>query len=99
MESEIKRELFREILRELEALVEGLEDPIAAMASCACVLKERLPYASWAGFYRVVAPGLMRVGPYQGPAGCLEIPFERGVCGAAARERKTQLVADVNAFP
>jgi GAF domain-containing protein len=46
-----------------------------------------------------VAPGLLRVGPYQGPIGCLEIPFERGVCGAAARERRTQVVADVHAFP
>jgi GAF domain-containing protein len=69
------------------------------MASCACILKERLSYASWTGFYRVVAPGLLRVGPYQGPLGCLEIPFQRGVCGAAARERATQLVQDVEAFP
>ncbi len=69
------------------------------MASTACVLRAALPYASWVGFYRVVAPRLLRVGPYQGPLGCLEIPFERGVCGAAARERRTQLVADVDAFP
>lgn len=99
MNNEMKRELYREVFVELKALLEDLEDPIAAMASCACLLKERLPYASWAGFYRVVAPGLMRVGPYQGPVGCLEIPFDRGVCGAAARERKTQLVPDVHAFP
>lgn len=94
-----KKELYREITMELGAVLDGLEDPIAAMASCACILKERLPYASWAGFYRVVAPGLLRVGPYQGPLGCLEIPFERGVCGAAARERAIQLVPDVHAFP
>ena len=99
MNSTEKRELYREVLLELKAVVEGLEDPIAAMASSACVLHERIPYSSWTGFYRVVAPGLMRVGPYQGPLGCLEIPFERGVCGAAARERKTQVVPDVNAFP
>lgn len=99
MEKHDKQELYREILAELEAVLEGLEDPIAAMASCACILRERLPYASWAGFYRVVAPGLLRVGPYQGPLGCLEIPFDRGVCGAAARERATQLVPDVHAFP
>lgn len=99
MNSAEKRELYREILLSLESVVEGLEDPIAAMASSACVLHERIPYSSWTGFYRVVAPGLMRVGPYQGPLGCLEIPFERGVCGAAARERKTQVVPDVNAFP
>lgn len=99
MNSAEKRELYREILLSLKSVVEGLEDPIAAMASSACMLHERIPYSSWTGFYRVVAPGLMRVGPYQGPLGCLEIPFERGVCGAAARERKTQVVPDVNAFP
>jgi L-methionine (R)-S-oxide reductase len=99
MERHDKKELYREITMELGAVLAGLEDPIAAMASCACILKERLPFASWAGFYRVVAPGLLRVGPYQGPLGCLEIPFERGVCGAAARERSTQLVPDVHAFP
>lgn len=99
METHEKQELYRDISAELNAVLEGLEDPIAAMASCACILKERLPYASWVGFYRVVAPGLLRVGPYQGPLGCLEIAFDRGVCGAAARERTTQLVPDVNAFP
>jgi L-methionine (R)-S-oxide reductase len=94
-----KRELYRDTLRGLEAVLAGIEDPIAAMATCACLLHQGLPYASWAGFYRVVAPGLLRVGPYQGPLGCLEIPFDRGVCGAAARLRATQVVADVNAFP
>lgn len=87
------------VLRDLAALIDGLDDPIAAMASAACVLKEHLPQASWVGFYRVVAAELLRVGPYQGPVGCLEIPFARGVCGAAARERRTQLVPDVHAFP
>ena len=68
------------------------------MASTASLLRDALPQASWIGFYRVVAPGLLRVGPYQGPLGCLEIPFSRGVCGAAAREQATQLVPDVDAF-
>jgi GAF domain-containing protein len=99
MDPKDKKELYRQVLRELNAVLEGLEDPIAAMATCACLLHERLPYSSWTGFYRVVAPGLLRVGPYQGPLGCLEIPFDRGVCGAAARERTTQLVPDVHAFP
>jgi L-methionine (R)-S-oxide reductase len=99
MDKHDKQELYREINAELRAVLAGLEDPIAAMASCACILKERLSSASWVGFYRAVAPGLLRVGPYQGPLGCLEISFDRGVCGAAARERSTQLVPDVNAFP
>ena len=53
----------------------------------------------WTGFYRVVAPELMKIGPYQGGHGCLVIPFDRGVCGAAARTGEVQLVGDVDAFP
>ena len=94
-----KKLAYERVLPQLAAVLEGLADPIAAMASAACLLQQALPSSSWTGFYRVVAPGLLRVGPYQGPLGCLEIPFSRGVCGAAARERRTQIVADVHAFP
>src|ERR1043166_976104 len=99
MDAQIKAELYREILRDVDAVLADLGDPIAAMATCACILHERLPQASWTGFYRVVAPRLLRVGPYQGPLGCLEIPSERGVCGAAASRRQTQIVPDVHTFP
>ena len=87
------------MLTELESLLDGLDDPIAVMATVASVIHENLAYSSWTGFYRVVAPELLRIGPYQGALGCLEIPFDRGVCGAAARERRSQLVPDVEAFP
>jgi GAF domain-containing protein len=54
----------------------------------------------WTGFYRVVEPGrLLRVGPYQGTLGCLDIAFGRGVCGTAAAEGRTVVVPDVHAFP
>ncbi len=94
-----KLTLYAGVLRDLEAVLAGISDDVTAMSTCACLLHERIPYASWAGFYRVVAPELLRVGPYQGPLGCLEIPFARGVCGAAARSRSTQVVADVELFP
>lgn len=94
-----RKDTYRQLLAEIDSLLEGLDDPVTAMASAASVIHSHLPYASWTGFYRVVAPELLRVGPYQGPVGCLEIPFGRGVCGAAARERRSQLVPDVHAFP
>lgn len=94
-----KDQIYRRTLGELAAVLDGLADPIAAMASAASLLHQALPAASWTGFYRVVEPGLLRVGPYQGPLGCLEIPFGRGVCGATALERRSQVVADVEAFP
>lgn len=95
-----RRAIYHQALRELDAVLDGSPaDPVTAMATAASILHGHLPYASWTGFYRVVAPELLRVGPYQGPVGCLEIPFARGVCGAAARERAPQLVPDVHAFP
>jgi len=99
MNADAKKEIYREAYQELDAVLTGVDDAITAMATCAAVLHRKLPYASWTGFYRVVAPGQLRIGPYQGPLGCLEISFDRGVCGAAARQRATQLVADVEAFP
>ena len=89
---------YREAETRIGALVRGLEDPVAAMASAASVLHELVPAASWTGFYRVVAPRMLRVGPYQGPVGCLEIPFDQGVCGAAARLEQSQVVEDVHSF-
>jgi len=99
MDGTTKTEIYRDALRELDAVLAGVDDPITVMSTCAAVLHQRLAYASWTGFYRVAAPRLLRIGPYQGALGCLEIPFDRGVCGAAARQNATQIVADVHAFP
>src|ERR1700686_521272 len=94
-----KASLYAGVLRDLEAVLAGIADDVTAMATCACLLHERLPYASWTGFYRVVAPELLRVGAYQGPLGSLEIPFPRGFCGAAARSRAPQVIDDVDFVP
>lgn len=99
LEGEAKRAAYRDLEQALGGVLPGCGDAVAIMASAACLVYGALPCASFAGFYRVVAPRLLRVGPYQGPLGCLEIPFDRGVCGAAAREERTQLVRDVDAFP
>lgn len=80
------------------ALTEGVEDEIARMATLACEVHHADDRFDWTGFYRVTGPELLTVGPYQGGHGCLSIPFSRGVCGAAARTRTVQLVADVDAF-
>lgn len=81
------------------ALTEGETDTVALMATVACELHHRHDFADWTGFYRVVAPELLKIGPYQGGHGCLVIPFSRGVCGAAARTGNVLNVPDVDAFP
>lgn len=90
---------FEELRDRILALTEGETDEIALMATVACELHHADDRFDWTGFYRVTEPGLLKIGPYQGRHGCLTIPFERGVCGAAARSGTTQIVADVDAFP
>ena len=81
------------------SLTHGETDTVALMATVVCELHHAHPFADWTGFYRVVAPELLKIGPYQGGHGCLVIPFSRGVCGAAARDGAVQNVPDVDAFP
>ncbi len=83
----------------LAALTEGETDEVALMATLACEIHHADDRFDWTGFYRVTEPGLLKIGPYQGGHGCLRISFDRGVCGAAARTGKVQLVPDVEAFP
>jgi L-methionine (R)-S-oxide reductase len=83
----------------IAALTEGETDTVALMATVACEVHHADDRFDWTGFYRVTAPGVLKIGPYQGGHGCLVIPFDRGVCGACARTRSVQLVPDVDAFP
>lgn len=94
-----KNALYRELHQRLSALTEGETDEIALMATLVCEVHHALPYSHWTGFYRVTEPGMLKVGPYQGGHGCLQISFDRGVCGRAAREQAVQLVDDVEALP
>ncbi|WP_347267586.1 GAF domain-containing protein [Paracoccus sp. (in: a-proteobacteria)] len=87
------------LARSIRSLTQGETDEIALMATLACEIHHADARFDWTGFYRVTAPGVLKIGPYQGGHGCLVIPFARGVCGAAARTREVQLVPDVNAFP
>ena len=91
-----RAQLYREILPQIEALLG--DDPIANFANAAAVLKQVFGFF-WVGFYRVTAPGLLTVGPYQGDLACVKIPFDKGVCGAAARTQQTIIVPDVEQFP
>jgi L-methionine (R)-S-oxide reductase len=86
------------LAKTIASLTRGEDDAVALMATVACEVHHFDTRFDWTGFYRVTAPQMLKIGPYQGGHGCLQIPFSRGVCGAAARTGKVQLVADVAAF-
>ena len=90
---------YQTLSKTIAALTEGEDDAVALMATIACEVHHADDRFDWTGFYRVTAPELLKIGPYQGGHGCLVIPFSRGVCGAAARTGEVQLVEDVDASP
>jgi L-methionine (R)-S-oxide reductase len=93
-----KSEAYELLDSHTRAVLEGVSDPIAAMATISALIHHAFGHL-WTGFYRVVeADALLRVGPYQGALGCLEIAFGRGVCGTAAMEKRTVIVDDVYEF-
>ena len=92
-------EAYDELEAQTRAVLEGIDDPIAVMATMSALIHNAFGHL-WTGFYRVVEKDrLLRVGPYQGTVGCLEIEFGCGVCGAAAATKQTQIVEDVMTFP
>ena len=94
-----KEARYREVATEIASVLEGEPNRVARMATVASMLASSFEHYFWTGFYVVDGKDELVVGPYQGTLGCLRIAFGRGVCGAAAAERKTLLVADVHAFP
>jgi len=93
-----KAEVYRQLGDAADALTLGEVDSIANMANISALLWEALPDLNWAGFYRNVG-GELVLGPFQGRAACIRIPFGKGVCGTAAATLEPQCVADVHAFP
>jgi GAF domain-containing protein len=93
-----KPRAYAELHAHLLMALAGIDDEIAGMATMSALIHHAFGHL-WTGFYRVVVPNRLLVGPYQGTLGCLEIAFGRGVCGTAAAERRTVIVPDVERFP
>ncbi|SMX42085.1 GAF domain-containing protein [Octadecabacter ascidiaceicola] len=89
---------YKTLTQTIRSLTEGESDVVSLMATIACEVHHSDDRFDWTGFYRVTEPEMLKIGPYQGGHGCLQIPFSRGVCGAAARTGDVQLVADVDSF-
>ena len=88
---------YRELLPQLQSLVEGETDLTANLANVAAALKDVFGWW-WVGFY-IVRENQLVLGPFQGPVACTRIGFGKGVCGTAWKEKRSILVPDVNQFP
>jgi L-methionine (R)-S-oxide reductase len=88
---------YQSLIPQIAALLEGEPDLVANLANICAALKEQFNWF-WVGFYMVKHDELV-LGPFQGPVACTRIAFGKGVCGAAWKQGKTLIVADVEAFP
>ncbi len=93
-----KPEQYGQLLAQARALVHGERDRIANAANLSALVYHALPQLNWVGFYFYDGTELV-VGPFQGQPACVRIPLSKGVCGAAATQRVTQRIEDVDAFP
>jgi GAF domain-containing protein len=89
---------YRELLPQLQALFEDEDDLVANLANATAAIKSCVEAASWVGFYIMKRYQLV-LGPFQGNVACVRIALDRGVCGAAAQQRRTIVVSDVTKFP
>jgi len=93
-----KPQFYVQLAAQVRALLDGEHDRIANAANFSALVGQALPAINWAGFYFYDGNELV-LGPFQGKPACVRIALDRGVCGAAAREQRTQVVADVDLFP
>lgn len=89
---------YNALCASLRALIAGVPHKIANLANASALIFNTLDDLNWAGFYLLEGETLV-LGPFQGKPACIEIGAGRGVCGAAVREGKTQLVCNVHEFP
>lgn len=99
IDSTDKKTFYRDLASQLEGLLHGERDAIANAANTSALLFQQMPDINWAGFYFMRDAGELVVGPFQGKPACVRIPVGKGVCGAAAAQRRTVRVRDVHAFP
>lgn len=91
-------DFYPALVRQLHLLLDGERDEVANLANAAALLFDSMDRLNWAGFY-LLKDGELVVGPFQGKPACVRIPLGKGVCGAAAAERRSVVVPDVREFP
>lgn len=92
-----KKEKYEQMLPQLKALTEGVNNNTGALANAAALIHDTMGFF-WTGFY-LVKDNILHLGPFQGPVACYTIPYGKGVCGTAWKEGKTLVVKDVEDFP
>ena len=80
----------------IKSLIEK-DMPLISNLSNVSAALNTLEDINWCGFY-IVKDNTLYLGPFQGDVACYKIPYGKGVCGHAFKEKKSVIVDDVNKF-
>ena len=94
-----KEQQYQIVLKQIISVLDKSNDEISKMATISCLLSKNIPYFFWSGFYRVTRANYLSIGPYQGTLACIDIPFNKGVCGESATLEQTIIVPNTHEFP
>ncbi|MDP8202435.1 MAG: hypothetical protein P9M11_09910 [Candidatus Tenebribacter burtonii] len=98
MDKKRKTERYKRVIIQIKELMQETTDPFARMSTIASILHHKFDYFFWTGFYRLVN-GEITVSCYQGSVACLVLKKYEGVCWAAIKKMKIQIIPDVHKFP
>jgi GAF domain-containing protein len=88
-----------EIVKQIDGLVQSKKEREEVLRETVKVLKENYEHYNWVGIYLLEGDELV-LGPYLGkPSPHTRIRLNKGICGAAASQKKTVIIPDVNADP
>ena len=93
-----KEDKYILLLVQLKSLLSKEDNLISNLANASAAIKQTFDKVSWVGFY-IFNGEKLYLGPFQGKVACTSIEVGKGVCGSAAKEKKTFIVPDVNKFP
>lgn len=93
-----KEKQYKILLKQITSVLNQTNDEISKMATISCLLSQSILYFYWCGFYRVTHDRHLTIGPYQGTLACIDIPFNKGVCGKSATLKETIIVPDTHKF-
>ena len=86
----------RIIFKKLNSLIESGKERDEVLKEVVALLKNNFSYYNWVGIYLMEGEELV-LGPFLGkPSPHTRITLDKGICGAAAKEKKTIIVPDVS---
>ncbi len=93
-----RSEFYALLIQQARAMLRDESDFIANMSNLASLLFTALNEVNWVGFYRLLSPEELVLGPFMGNPACTRLKVGKGVCGTSVALRRSVIVPNVHKF-